>query len=424
MKARILPIVVLSLLVMQLIDPSKIWTTLLVGFGGAWLISFLWARALTNNIQLTREMRYGWAQVGDKLEERFTLVNSSSLPATWVEIVDQSTLPGYSASIATGIDPSSNSQWVTAGACKRRGLYWLGDTLVHTGDPLGIYEVTIKDPSRTNLMVMPPVVPLPHIEITPGGFLGEGRPQPNSPEHTVGASSVREYGPGDSLKTVHWKTSARREKLFVRQFDGAPAGDWWILVDLQKEKQIGANEDSTEEHAVILAASLADKGLRARQAVGLVATGSDLVWLPPRPGENQRWEILRALALIEPGSIHLGEVLERIRPNLSRRSSLLLITPNMDAEWLSSLVKLSWRGIIPTIILLNPASFGGPQSASVMSSALGAMGISNHVINRGMLDKPEAKPGHRGQWEWRVSITGRAVPVHLPGDTNWRPLSG
>ncbi len=424
MKARILPAIVLILLVMQLIDPSKIWTTLLVGFGGAWLIAYLWARALAKNIHITREMRYGWAQVGDKLEERFTLANSSSLPATWVEILDQSTLPGYSASIATGIDPSSNSQWVTSGACKRRGLYWLGDTLVHTGDPLGIYEVTIKDPSRTNLMVMPPVVPLPQIEITPGGFLGEGRPQPNSPEHTVGASSVREYVPGDSLKTVHWKTSARREKLFVRLFDGAPAGDWWVLVDLQKEKQIGVNEDSTEEHAIVLAASLADKGLRARQAVGLVASGSDLVWLPPQPGENQRWEILRALALVEPGSIPLDEVLERIRPNLSRRSSLLLITPNMDSEWLSSLVKLSWRGIIPTIILFNPASFGGHQSASSMSSALGAMGISNHVINRGMLDKPEAKPGHRGQWEWRVSVTGRAVPVHLPGDTNWRPLSG
>lgn len=424
LKARLLPFVVILLTIMQLIDPSRIWTSLLVGFGGAWLLAYFWARSLSNNIKISREMRFGWAQVGDQLEERFTLVNSSSLPATWVEVSDQSTMPGYSASMATGVDGGSTSQWVTSGTCKRRGLYWLGDTKVYTGDPLGVYEVSIEDPARTNLMVMPPVISLPQIEITPGGYLGEGRPRPNAPEHTVGAAGVREYTPGDNLRTVHWKTSAKKEKLFVRLFDGAPAGDWWILVDLQNEVQAGENENSTEEHAIILAASMADKGLRARQAVGLVASGHDLAWLPPQPGENQRWEILRALAMVSPGSTPLDEVLERIRPNLSRRSSLLLITPNIDSGWLQGLVKLSWRGIVPTVILLDPASFGRVGDASGMSSVLGEMGISRYIIKQGMLDRPEARPGHRGQWEWRVTATGRAVPVQLPGDSAWRRLAG
>jgi uncharacterized protein (DUF58 family) len=424
LKTRFLPFIVFLLIIMQLIDPSHIWTSLLVGFGGAWLLTYFWARSLTKSIRISREMRFGWAQVGDQLEERFTLVNSSSLPATWVEISDQSTMPGYSASLATGVDGGSSSQWVTSGTCKRRGLYWLGNTKIYTGDPLGIYEVSIEDPARRNLMVMPPVIPLPQIEITPGGYLGEGRPRPNAPEHTVGAVGVREYIPGDSLRTVHWKTSARKDNLFVRLFDGAPAGDWWILVDLQNEVQVGENENSTEEHAIILAASLADKGLRARQAVGLVASGHELVWLPPRPGENQRWEILRALALVSQGSTPLDELLERIRPNISRRSSLLLITPNIDSGWIQGLVKLSWRGIIPTVILLDPASFGGVGDANGMSSVLGEMGISRYIIKQGMLDRPEAKPGHRGQWEWRVTATGRAVPVHLPGDSTWRSLTG
>jgi uncharacterized protein (DUF58 family) len=423
LKARLLPFVVILLIIMQLIDPSRIWTSLLVGFGGAWLLAYLWARSLSKNIRITREMRFGWAQVGDQLEERFTLVNTSSLPATWVEVSDHSTMPGYSTSIATGVDGGSTSQWVTSGTCKRRGLYWLGDTRVTTGDPLGIYEVSIEDPARTNLMVMPPVIPLPQIEITPGGYLGEGRPRPNAPEHTVGAAGVREYTPGDSLQ-VHWKTSAMKEKLFVRLFDGAPAGDWWILVDLQKEVQAGENENSTEEHAIILAASIADKGLRAKRAVGLIASGQDLVWLPPQPGENQRWEILRALAMVSPGSTPLDELLERIHPNISRRSSLLLITPNIDSEWLQGLVKLSWRGIVPTVILLDPASFGGVGDANGMVSVLGEMGVSRYIIEKGMLDRPEARPGHRGQWEWRVTATGRAVPVNLPGDSAWRRLAG
>ncbi len=424
LKARLLPIVVILLIFMQIIDPSRVWTSLLVGFGGAWLLAYIWARSLSTSIKISREMRFGWAQVGDQLEERFTLVNSSSLPATSVEISDQSTMPGYSASMATGVDGGSTSQWVTTGICKQRGLYWLGNTRAYTGDPLGIYEVTLEDPARTNLIVMPPVIPLPQIEITPGGYLGEGRPRPNAPEHTVGAAGVREYSPGDSLRTVHWKTTARKEKLFVRHFDGAPAGDWWILVDLQNEVQAGENENSTEEHAIILAASLADKGLRARQAVGLVASGHDLVWIPPQPGGNQRWDILRALATVSPGSTPLAELLERIRPILSKRSSLLLITPNINPGWLQGLVKLSWRGIVPTVILLDPSTFGGVGDTGGISSVLGEMGVSRYIIEQDMLDKPEAKPGHRGQWEWRVTATGRAVPVQLPGDSAWRRLAG
>jgi uncharacterized protein (DUF58 family) len=424
LKAHLLPVLVFGLVIMQLIDPSRVWTTLLMGLGGAWLLSFLWARSLANNLHVTREMRFGWAQVGDKLEERFTLTNSGSLPAAWVEIEDQSTLPGYKASLATGVDGNSSNQWMTSGVCKRRGLYWLGNTKVITGDPLGIYSVILEDAERTNLIVMPPVVPLNQIEITPGGFLGEGKPRPNAPEHTVGAAGVREYVAGDSLRIVHWKTTARQDKLYVRLFDGAPAGDWWILIDLQKDVQIGSEDDSTEEQAIILAASLADKGLRARQAVGLVTSGEKLVWITPKPGENQRWEILRALAMVNPGTIPLSELLERIRPNISRRSSLMVITPNVDSSWLSSLIKFTWRGIVPTVILLDPESFGLHRSAKAMVATLGEMGIARHVIDREMLDRPEAKPGHRGQWEWRVTTSGRVLPVRLPGDSSWRRLSG
>jgi uncharacterized protein (DUF58 family) len=424
LNARLLPIIVLALFLMQLIDPSRVWTTLLAGLGGAWLLAFIWARALARDLHITREMRFGWAQVGDKLEERFTLTNSGSLPATWAEIEDQSTLPGYSASIATGVDGNSSNQWRTSGVCKRRGLYWLGNTKVITGDPLGIYQVSLEDPARTNLMVMPPVVPLPQIEITPGGFRGEGKPRPNAPEHTVGAATVREYVAGDSQRSIHWKTTAKHDKPFVRLFDGAPAGDWWILIDLQKDQQFGADDDSTEEHAIILAASLADKGLRAHQDVGLVASGENLVWLSPQRGENQRWEILRALAMVNPGTIPLSELLERIRPNISQRSSLLLITPNVDSTWLSTLVKFTWKGVLPTVLLIDPESFGGNRSARGMAATLGEMGIAHHVIDRGMLDRPEARPGHRGQWEWRVTTTGRVLPMRLPGDSSWRRLSG
>jgi uncharacterized protein (DUF58 family) len=423
LNTRLLPSLVIILFVMQLIDPSRVWTTLLVGLGGLWLISYVWARGLAAGLTLIREMRYGWVQVGDVLEERFTLKNKSLLPVTWAELEDHSTLPGYDASLATGVEGSGTNQWRKKGTCDRRGLYWLGDTSILTGDPFGIYSVTITDPAKASLMVMPPVVPLPSLEIIPGGYSGEGRPLPDAPERTVDASSVREYVPGDSLRLVHWKTTARHAKMYVRLFDGTPAGDWWILLDLQAEAQAGSGGDSTEEHGVILAASLAERGLHEHRGVGLVVNGKSLDWLPPRDSAGQKWEILRTLALAERGGASLGQVLEHARPNLGRNASLLIITPSARLDWLTRLPLLNRRGIRATVFLLDLHSFDAKLDNSRVADELKRLHVACHSLPREFLDLPEAHPGTRGQWEWRFSPTGRAIPVRTPVDQRWRRLS-
>jgi uncharacterized protein (DUF58 family) len=423
LNTRLLPLLVIALFIMQVIDPSRVWTILLVGLGGLWLVSFVWAWSLAVNLTILREMRYGWVQVGDLLEERFTLKNKGPLPATWVELADHSTLPGYDASLATGVDGSGTNQWRKKGACSQRGLYQLGDTSLHTGDPFGIYTVTITDPAKATLMVMPPVVPLPHLEIIPGGYSGEGRPIPDAPERTVDASSVREYVPGDSMRLMHWKTTARHAKPYVRLFDGTPAGDWWVLLDLQAEAQVGIGSDSTEEHGIILAASLADRGLRNHRGVGLVVNGKVLDWVPPRTGMGHRWEILRRLAMATPGDTSLGEVLEHVRPNLGRNASLLIVTPTRSTDWFLTLPHLARRGIRPTVLLLDLHSFDNRKDNSGVATELKKMHVSCHILSREMFDRPEAQPGTKGQWEWRVSALGKAIPVRSPEDQSWRRLT-
>jgi uncharacterized protein (DUF58 family) len=423
LNTRLLPAIVLVLVIMQFIDPSRVWMIFLVGLGGLWMIAYVWARSLASRLSVIREMRYGWVQVGDVLEERFTLKNRGWWPATWVEIEDQSTLPGYDASQATGVDGSGARQWRVKGTCNRRGLYQLGGTSMLTGDPFGVHTIRIEDPAHATLMVMPPIVPLPPLQITPGGYSGEGHPIPNAPERTVDASSVREYIPGDSLKKVHWKTTARHGKPYVRRFDGAPAGDWWILLDLQSASHIYLEDDSTQEHGIILAASLADHGLRAHRGVGLVVNGDRLDWLPPRTSGGQRWEILRALALASDGETPLAEVLEHVRPNLGRNSSLIIITATARMDWLERLPHLHRRGIKPTVFLLEQGSFDERADNSNVANELARMHVTCYTIPREFLDRPEARPGTRGQVEWKISPTGRAIPVRASEAQSWRRLA-
>jgi uncharacterized protein (DUF58 family) len=368
-------------------------------------------------------MRFGWAQVGDHMEERFTLQNDSRLPCPWIELDDHSNIPGYQASRATGIGGNGRSQWRIRVRCDRRGLFTLGPTTLRSADPLGIYSIEIHDPRSATLMVTPPIVPLPEIEVAPGGRAGEGRPRSNAPERTVSAAGVREYLPGDSLRWIHWRSSARRDDYFVRTFESTPSGDWWIILDADQRVQAGQGARATAEHGVVLAASLADRGLRLGRAVGLIAHGKPLVWLPPREGDAQRWQILRSLALLEPDQNPLGELLDGIRPTLGGATSLVVITPNVSGEWLAAILPLLWQGAVPTVLLFDPVSFGGQGDYRVLSAQLIRWGIQHHVITPDLLDRPEAQPGSRGRWDWRISPTGRAVALNPALDTSWKALS-
>jgi uncharacterized protein (DUF58 family) len=422
LRSRTLPVLVFVFLILQFLSPFDGWLILFVGFGGAWLCSYYWARTLADKLRLRREMRFGWAQVGDRLEERFTLQNQNWLPAPWVEVIDHSTLPNSQGSRVTGIGGDSENHWTTQSVCTQRGLFTLGPTSLNLTDPLGIYQVQIEDQHSTSIMVTPPIVPLPTIEVAPGGRSGEGKPRVNALERTVSASSVRNYLPGDSLHWIHWPTTAHRDEFFVRLFDGSPSADWWILLDTDYRVQSGQGPDSTLEHAITLAASLADRGLRTRHAVGLAAGGDPPVWLPPQEGDGHRWAILRALALVAAAQSTFDQFLERLQSSFGKYASLILITPNVSSNWLKTLLPLIWAGAAPTVLLLNPLSFDGEGDPSGLQSTLVRQGIRHFLITRDLLARSSSYHGRQGQWEWRFTPTGRAVAVQQPSDFTWKEL--
>lgn len=422
LNAKVFPVIGVLALVMQVVDPSRVWVILLIGIGGTWLACWWWVRGLRRSLSFQREMRYGWAQVGDKLEERFTLTNQFMLPVTWVTVQDHSTLPDHHASIATGVDGNSLSQWKILSQCTKRGVYTLGGTTLETGDPFGIYTLTFHDPTCSTLAVMPPVLPLPRFQIHSSGWAGNGRPSRRSLEETVNASHTREMSPNDPMRLIHWKSTARRDKFFVRQFEGTPAGDWWILLDLFAEVQLGDGWDSTEEHGIILASSLAMQGLGEERPVGMTINAKEHSWTVPRRNEHQARALLKALAVAEPSELALKPYIERIGETVGSRSSLLVITADTDPAWTEALVPLMWRGVQPTVFVFERASFGGAGDAHALEETLQTFGVPCHVIPKSLLDTPQARPGTEGEWDWRITATGRAVAVSKPAD-DWRRLA-
>ncbi len=416
---RFIPILVVVLLLIQMVAPYRGWMILLVGLGGSWLFSYGWVLSLGRNVRLMREMRYGYAQVGDRLEERYTLYNHGRFPVIWAEVRDHSSFPGYQANQVRAVPAEGATEWQLTTVCRQRGMYELGPTTIYLGDPLGIYAVEIHYAATSNVLVTPPVLSLPSIRIASGGRSGSGRPRPNALDQTVSASALREFSPGDPLRWIHWPTTARKESLYVRQFDGTPASDWLIFLDQAAAVQAGEGANSTEEHAIILAASLAVSGLHSGIPVGLAANGETPIWLAPQLGGAQRWEILRNLALLNPGERSLRQSLRQMQGLLHAEISLIIITSD-TSDWIEALLPLLWRGVVPTVLLLDPVSFGEDRPAGPTASVLADLQINRFIIRRDLLDVPEARPGQGGSWEWLVTATGKAVPVRQPTDLTWR----
>lgn len=411
LRNRLLPALVGLLIALQLLVPYRGWSVLLIGLGGLWLIAYLWARSLAAGLGLRRETRFGWTQVGDTMLERFTLSNNRWAPAVWLRLIDHSSMPGLEGGRATRISGDTSHRWHSEFVCTRRGLFSLGPTTLRSGDPFGVYAVDVHDPAAASLLVMPPIVPLPQIRIAAGGMLREGPPREHALVQSVSAGRVAAYQPGDSLRWIHWPTSARRDSMYVRQFDTSSAGHWWIVLDLDRAVQAGEGQDSTLEHAIILAASLADRALQAGRAVGLAAYAGKAagIWLAPRSGPAQRWEILRALTLAETGSRSLAALLRRGGAGFGRSASLVIITPSTDQQWIATLIPLMQAGAAPSALLLDRASFGGQNGLPPAVDRLAAQGIPHYVVRRGLLDLPE-----------RASRPWRAVQ---PGEHAWEVVA-
>lgn len=417
------PGLLVILILLQIFFPYRGWLMLLFGLGGIFLLSFAWARALANQLRLIREMRFGWAQVGDILEERFQLVNTSRWPAIWVDVIDHSTIPDYSVGRATGVGGGATNAWQTRQGCTRRGLFTLGPTDIQTSDPFGLFTVTLQNLASTSLLVIPPILPLPSIAVAPGGRTGEGRPSSRAIEQSVNSSGIRDYIPGDSMRWIHWPTTAKKDDFYVKTFDNTPTSDWWIYLDLDESVQIGEGQFSTEETGVILAASLADRGLRAGVPVGMVSNSREPLWLPPSLSDLQRVDIMRSLAKAEPGPIPLVELLSNARTAIRRQASLIVITPCADIRWIEALLPMKWRGIAPTILLLDPKAFGGELTMQPLEAILSDHHIAHYTITPDLVDRPELHPKRADIWDWRVMPTGKVIAVHEPEDMTWKAIT-
>lgn len=380
------PVLATIVLILALVAGTTILYYLFYAITALLIVTFFWTRSLLQNITVHRVLRTKWCVVGDTIQEDFYVSNEGRLPALWVEVRDESTIPSYSPGVVESLGPGEERRWVARAVCRRRGLYTLGPLRVLTGDPFGLFLGTISYYQISHFIVYPPILEVPGLPLPWGTAAGSSRSSMRTHHVTTDAAGIRDFAPGDSLSRIHWLSTARRGELQAKEYDLEPSGNLWIILDLDAAVHAGEDEESTEEYAVKLACALTHRAIRESKAVGVVAFGREKVMLRPAKGAHQLWRMMELLATAAAdGMLPLSEVMREASTSLGRGLSVVVITPSLDTGWLNALSTLRHRVSAPTVILLDRATFETTptDSAHDLGDRLSAAGLVTYVVKKG-----------------------------------------
>jgi uncharacterized protein (DUF58 family) len=393
------------------------WLVFFTGISLAWLLALAWVLILARKLYIRRDLHLAWATVGDSVHETLKIVNPSSLPAIWVEVMDASETLATPLRLVAEVEAHATWTRHPAHLCRRRGIYTLGPTRLRTGDPFGIFTLTIHDRHTSTILVTPPLLPLSGLRVTPGGWAGDQRRRRGVLGRDISEAGLRQYIPGDSLRRIHWPATAHQGDLMVRQLEAAASDDWWIFVDLDAGVQAGEGQDTTLELTVVLAASLAMRGLKERRRVGLVLAGPGLIRLEPRADPLYRTQILRCLSVAEKGDHSLADLLRFGRP--AQPSTLIFISPTHEISWLASALRPR-RGDNLFALLLDPREFGGVADQGYLLAKLAGSGIPYTRMPRSLLAEAYSSAGGRDRRSPAAVGAGRRYLDQ--GTSPWRSL--
>ena len=377
---------------------SYLWAGLLV-------VSWVMARLALRGVNLRRTARALRSQVGQVFEEHYELQNTGRWPRLWIEVHDGSPLPGaHGSHVITLIGGRESRTYLARTRLIQRGVFPLGPTTLVSGDLFGLFPVSRSFPNQDSVLVYPLLVEVRGFPNPPGLLPGGEALRRRTPQITSNAAGVREYAHGDPLNRIHWVSTARRDRLMVKEFELDPLADVWVFVDAARSVQAAKPyippefdprdfwrkrfkyelPPSTLEYAVTAAASLARYYLQRGRSVGLAYADQSLRILPSDRGGRQLGKILEALALVRAeGEMPLHGLVEAQARHLPRGSTAVLITPSTSESVYRTIDLLARRGLRPVVVLIDAATFGGFISSQRVAESLKMLNVPFCLVSEG-----------------------------------------
>lgn len=222
----------------------------------------------------------------------------------------------------------------------RRGLHHFPGIRLSATDPFGLFRVSWLASAERTLLVRPSFSRLRRVDLRPlRTAVFAGPYAARLPGPGVEFFGVQPYSPGDPLRWINWKASARHPgALFINQFEQERVIDVGLIVDARWRSNAGLDpQESAFPYSIQAAASLAELLLAQGNRVGLLIYGSHLDWTIPAYGRVQRERIMLALAKAAEGESRVFDHIHHLPTRLFRpKTQLILISTVLrrDVEYL------------------------------------------------------------------------------------------
>lgn len=376
---------------------------LLLAAGGAWLVSRMFGvaelamaavailalvalaiamtRLLSSRIEVRRRIAPAYLQVGQDTTVELQVRNAGRLRTATLWVDDRAPrMLARSSRFTTRPLAAGETVHLRYGLlARRRGLWHVGPTLVDLRDPFGIARRAVVVSPADDVVVFPRLVALsggPPL----AGHLGTGSDGPPRPG-PIGdeLATIREYVQGDDLRRVHWRSTAHRGRLMVRQEENRQRPEAVVVMDLSPGRHVVTAAESSFETMVTATASILWL-LHGRQFRARLVDGP----LQRRP-EPTGWEhTVTRLAVADPSPLDMALVWRDLERGAAGEGSLVAVVPTPDPAGLRDMVRAGRTFGARVAVLVDPPPSAPDalerQDAHAMAAALVAAGWYATVI--------------------------------------------
>jgi len=328
-------------------------------------ISRLWNRYCLNRVEYQRHLSRNQVFFGDEIVFEIEVANRKLLPLPWIKIEDE--LPDSVTFLKGKANPILEERAVLTNMfplnwyhrvkrrfpirCEKRGCFLFGPTRIRSGDLFGFFHKELTVDKIDYLFVYPRLIPLDRLGIPSKQLFGDIRLKQHLFQDPVLTAGVRDYQSGDSLKRIHWKSTARLGKIQTRVFEPTTTVDLSIFLDVRTtDIPFWGSVAQLQEVGIIAAAAISQHALNAGFRVGFYANqitrfSEGMVSVPHSQHPEQLTRILEVLAQIhQVETTSISKFIRQEVRHLPWGSTLVVITAQANEQTISTLLDLKRVG--------------------------------------------------------------------------------
>lgn len=376
------------------------WLTLLLG-GAAYVVAWLfgvkalypvatglvlaplaaraWVGLAAAPIQLRRRAGKGALLEGEDVWVGLAAQPQSRIPAPGLVVTERIARFGDQVTTLTRAGGGYRGTYVLERV--PRGRYVVEAARAAIDDPFGLARAELDLDARGSLLVYPRLVVLDRLFSESGAHAQDGRRLLLRRPAGFDLHSVREYEQGESLRKVHWKTTARRGQLMVKELEDAPRDEIAVILDADASAVVDGSFDVQVRAAGSILRAHAAHARRAVLAVNSVERPSVRV----TSLEGDWTAAFGVLAAAEPnGTRPVVELLARESGPASRAVETVVVTARLSGALATKLIQRALSGQGVSVVWVDTASFAGrPTKVEPELLRLQAAGVAVAVVRRG-----------------------------------------